>query len=313
MIEVLTPGGLSSIQDAGRRGYLAMGVGQSGAMDDLALAMGNAMLGNPADAAGIEVALCPFAVRFTARGLVAVTGAAGAAALDGCPLPPCWAFPVHPGQILELGPRIDGMWAYLTVAGGIDVPPVLGGRATDLKSRLGGLDGRGLRAGDCLAAGGQAGAVRHGFGAVPPVAAPAVRVMPAAEYDQFTPDSIEAFWTTPWTVAPDSNRIGYRLTGAVLRRAAPVELFSHGIVPGVVQVPPAGQPVIQTVEGNTAGGYPKIGVVIVADRWMVAQRPVGSALRFVRCDRAEAVAALRQRQAYLQDLARVSALARQVA
>ncbi len=307
MIEILSTGAPNTVQDRGRPGYLASGVSRGGAMDRLALDLGNALLGNDADAAGLEIALFPFRLRFGHDTRFALTGADCRATLDGRPLPPVWTRQASAGQVLALGPPQRGARAYVTVAGGIAVPRVLGSRSTDLKGGFGGLDGRGFKRGDRLdvdtAAG--SGPDSVGFGAALPAEAGderdavPVRVIPAAEYDAFDPTSRAAFTDGAWEVSREANRLGYRLTGPALAREQPRELLSHGIVPGVIQVPANGQPIIQLADANTCGGYPKIAAVIDADLWRIAQAPIGSHLRFVLTDTEAAVDVLRRQAAWL--------------
>jgi len=315
MIEILETPPLNSVQDLGRLGFRCFGLMQSGAMDRLALAAANAMLGNDLDAAGIEVQLFPLTLRFNADGMIAVTGADCRPRLDGWELPPWWATPVSAGQTLTLSPPRSGMRSYLAVSGGLDVPMVLGSRSTQLREGFGGLDGRSLQAGDRLRNLDAARAVPRdavGFGVAPsmealPLSPPgasaatevALRVIPAGEYEDFDAASQDIFWNTGWTVTAQSNRQGYRLQGVPLRRRREVEMRSHGIVPGVVQVPPSGQPILQLADGNSAGGYPKIGVIIDADLWRVAQAAPGRVLRFLRCTPAEAKHASRELSDYL--------------
>lgn len=330
MIEVIESAPLNAVQDQGRLGFRRFGIGRSGAMDRVALAAANAMLGNPLEAAGIEFQLFPAVLGFTRDMTVAMTGADCRPRLDGRPLPPWWAFPVRAGQELELSPPEDGMRSYLAVAGGLDVPVVLGSRSTQLRDGFGGHDGRTLRAGDLLPVGPTpAFALRDaaGYGAIgawdalrrPPCADAApgditLRVVPAGEFEQFDAPSQAVLWSQPWAVTTQSNRQGYRLQGErALRRERPTEMLSHGIVPGVVQVPPSGQPIIQLADGNSAGGYPKIGVVVDADLWRVAQAAPGRRLRFVPCSLAEAREAERELAGWLGSLRRQAGYLRKAA
>ena len=329
MIEIIETAPLNAVHDLGRLGTRCYGIGRSGAMDRVALAAGNAMLGNDANAAGIEVQLFPIVLRFTVDTMVAVTGADAGALLDGVPVPAFWAMPVKAGQELELVSPADGMRSYVTVAGGIDVPVVLGSRTTALRDAFGGFEGRALKAGDMLPIGAApALSAREpaGFGAASPwhaVTRPAcgdavpdditLRVVPAGEYEQYDEPSQAALWAQPWVVTTQSNRQGYRLQGDKALVRQPLEMRSHGIVPGVVQVPPSGQPIIQLSDGNSAGGYPKIGVVIDADLWRVAQAAPGRRLRFVPCTPALAREAERELAHYLDTLRQQSAWVRRAA
>lgn len=323
MIEILETQPLNSIQDLGRLGYRCHGIGRSGAMDRVALAAANALLGNDEGAAGIEFQLFPVRLRFTADTVFSLTGADCMARLDGRLLPPWWAMEARAGQELVLSPPRRGLRSYLAVPGGLDVPLVLGSRSTQMRDGFGGLEGRALAAGDRLTAlPSLPFALRGpaGFGALPaPQALDAadrpdakdgeivLRTIPAAEYEQFDEASHKALWRAPWKVTAQSNRQGYRLAGDVLQRTQLLEMRSHGIMPGVIQVPPSGQPIIQLADGNSAGGYPKIGVVIEADLWRIAQAAPGNVLRFVSCTLLEARDAERAISSYLGTLRRLAA------
>ncbi len=298
MIELLSTGLPNSVQDRGRFGYLDAGVSLCGAMDRPALEAANALAGNKADEAGIEVALFPFRLRFHAAARFAVTGALGNATLDGLPLPPWWTITAREGQELRLERPKRGARNVIAFAGGIDVLAVLGSRSTDAKGGFGGMDGRGLKRGDRLPL---AQPDRAGFGGEFGVTPPwldtdwtTLRVLPAAEFDAFTLASRDAFFNESWTVSAEANRQGCRLEGPVLTREQPRELFSHGIVPGTVQVPPAGQVIIQLADANTCGGYPKLATVIEADLWKLAQAGPGTGFRFAETTRPEAISALRE-------------------
>jgi len=338
MIEILSTASLTTVQDTGRFGFLKFGVGASGAMDALALATGNVLLGNEEGAAGIEIPLFPFRVRFTQAIDFVITGADADASLEGTPVLPAWVTHAEAGQALVLRSPSQGVRCYLAVSGGIDVPVVLGSRSTQLRGAFGGLDGRPLKKGDVLPTGvaqasgarpatsddGAAGRPFVAFGIAPlmqslpasAVAPPAeatdtvVRVIPAGEYTCYTPESLAMFWKQGWRVTPQSDRYGYRLDGQPLALKASVEMRSHGIVPGVIQVPPSGQPIIQLIDAQPSGGYPKVGTVIQADLWRLAQARIGSRLRFVLATYDEARAALDVRDAYLAKVRRLVALHR---
>ncbi|MDO9416390.1 biotin-dependent carboxyltransferase family protein [Pararhizobium sp.] len=319
MIEILSTGAVNTVQDLGRRGYLDVGVGRSGTMDAPALEVANRLAGNEPGAAGIEVALFPFRVKFHADTVFAVTGANCPVTLNGQTLPSWWAAEAKSGDTLTIGLPSAGARVTLAFRGGIDLPEVLGSRATDLKSGFGGLEGRGLNRGDRLTLGPFSAAplrIKGGYGVDPAVLTAPVagypgiclRVMPSAEHDVFTDDARQAFYGTGWTVTNEANRMGYRLSGPGLALTRKLELFSHGIMPGTIQVPPSGQPIIQLAEANTCGGYPKIANIIEADLWRMAQVPVGAEIRFVPVSLDAAIEALRQQRAVLTEIAKMSAL-----
>lgn len=331
MIEIVQAGMLNSVQDTGRPGYRHLGVSAAGALDALALEVGNRLVGNAPTAAAIEATLGPLVLRFTRAVRVALTGAAFDATVDGRPVFAWWSVPVAAGQELVLQRARRGMRGYVCVRGGIEVLPMLGSRSTDLAARFGGLGGRALRKGDRLATG--TAAVRAGadiaaeappFGVKAPewcrfaalehepprrgnhvpgaVRAVAIRALRGPEYESFSNTAHEAFWSDEWRVTPQSNRMGYRLAGTALTRATPMELLSHAVLPGTIQVPPGGQPIVLMSDAQTTGGYARIGIVIHADLWKLAQIPLNTGIRFVPCSRDEALAALREQQAYLRQI-----------
>ena len=318
MIEISSAGIMASVQDLGRPGWRNLGVGSSGAMDALALRIGNMLVGNPQDLAGIEFTLGGFRLRFQRDAVFALTGADAGAMLDDVPVPAWWVRRARAGQVLSAKMAADGMRSYLTVAGGIDVAPLMGSRATDLKGGFGGHEGRTLKPGTLLpVARGEAiqiGLGGFGLDAVRldllPRAEPVIRFIPAKEWHSHDLSLQERFLQSTWMLQPDSNRMGYRLSGPELRRDAPLELLSHGILPGTIQLPPGGQPVIQLNDANTCGGYPKLGVVIEPDLSALAQLRLGAQLRFRAVDRDEALAARAAREAFMTRLASRIALAR---
>jgi biotin-dependent carboxylase-like uncharacterized protein len=330
MIDVLRAGVLSSVQDLGRPGYRHLGVSKAGALDTLALEVGNRLVGNAPQAAAIEVTVGPTALRFGQATRIAITGAQFSATLDGVPVHTWWSLPVRAGQeLILLGPA-RGMRGYVCVRGGIDVVPVLGSRSTDLNAGFGGLGGRKLRDGDRLPMGAstqqaKATAVdapafgvkapewcrfaeaarepaRRGKHAAGAERAVVIRALRGPEYDTFSEAARTAFWLDEWRVTPNSNRMGYRLEGSPLARDQETELLSHAVLPGTIQVPGSGQPIVLMADAQTTGGYPRIGVVIAADLWKLAQVRLGAAVRFVRTTREEARYALTEEQAYLRQI-----------
>lgn len=290
MLEIIRPGGQTTVQDLGRHGLRHLGIAQNGALDAPALMLGNRLLGNTANLAALEVVLGPVEIRFGRDGWFALTGADFNATLDGEPVWSGWRLPCRRGQRLRLNGCNSGMRAYLCVDGGIDVPEVLGARATDLKAGYGGFAGRALQAGDQLPQG-TAVPLNKRLGARLRSWQPLIRALPGPEYRQFDASSQQAFWQQEWTVSSQSNRMGYRLQGAPLVREQGAELLSHAVLPGVVQLPPGGQPIVLLADAQTTGGYPRIASVIEADLWLLAQARPGNKLRFVECDLATAWAA----------------------
>ncbi|MBL8280193.1 MAG: biotin-dependent carboxyltransferase family protein [Pelomonas sp.] len=294
MIELLRAGPLTTVQDLGREAWRDRGISRCGMLDDLALIHANLLVGNAPGAAGLEFTLGPATLRLHADGEVAITGTDVDASLDGLPVRPGWRTRVRAGQTLKIAAPRERMRTVLAVSGGIDVPLALGSRSTDLKAGFGGHEGRALRDGDRLPWHPPASPMRR-VGLRPPDWAARVRVLPGPEHDEFTPAAREALWDADWTLTPQSNRMGFRFAGPALTREPSGDLLSHGVLPGVIQVPPSGQPIVLLADAQTTGGYPKIGVVIRADLWKLAQLRLGAPLRFVPCTREDAVAALLQR------------------
>ena len=316
MMEIISKTALSTVQDLGRHGSLRYGVGTSGAMDDIALAAANLMLGNDIQAAGIEIQLFPFKIRFEHACDIALTGADCSPELDGRRLPPWWRTRVEPHQTLTLSyPRI-GSRAYIAVRGGLDVPIVLGSRSTQLRGTFGGLEGRFLQQRDRLHASAPLDTKPYDFGIESPgVALPhtidkqvAVRVIPAAEYDAFSAEMQTEFWQQAWKITPQSNRYGFRLQGNPITPSPPLEVRSQGIVPGVIQIPHGGQPIIQMRDAQPSGGYPKFGTVIAADLWRLSQIPIGQQVRFFKTVYSSALAAQQAIHDYLDDVRRTVAM-----
>ena len=290
MLTVLEGGPLSSVQDLGRYGFEGSGVGRAGAMDALALQAGNLMVGNELGAAGIEISSPPFSLRFERDARVALVGGDFYAQVDGRSFPPWWSMLVRAGQILRVLRGLRGGRGYLCVAGGVDVPMVLGSKCTDIKGAFGGFEGRRLLKGDVLGLGHSLQKFAGSFGIRPPEdrmnreRQTLVRMIPAAEFHLLNEKSLQDFLFADWSVSQHSNRMGYRLVGPTLQLTQKLELRSYGITPGIIQLPPAGQPIVQLSEANTLGGYPRLGVIIQADLRHLAQAPVGSSIRFAISD-----------------------------
>ena len=305
VVEVVDGGLLTSVQDLGRFGHRRQGVPWAGAMDAPALRAANLAVGNAPGAAALECTVAGPALRFLEAVRLAVTGADLGAVLHredlgSWPIPPGTAVLARPGNRLSFTGRRVGCRAYLALAGGIDVPLVLGSRATDLGAGFGGLGGRALRAGDRLdtaaarrdPAREAAAPFRAGQGARPPT----LRVVLGPQDDHFTGESVARFLSGEYRVTAASDRVGCRLMGSRLDHARGGEIPSDGMVPGSVQVPPDGQPIVATADGPTTGGYPKVATVVAADLPLLAQLlPGEGALRFTAVSVADAKGAHSQK------------------
>ena len=279
MLAVLATGPLSTVQDGGRPGWASIGVTRSGAADRASAALANRLVGNDGTAAVVEVTAGGLRVRAGRTLLVAVTGAPAPVTVDGRAAPFDAPFSLSPGRTLGLGVPAVGLRSYLAVRGGIDVPPVLGSRSTDTLSGLGPAP---LRAGDVLPVGAPTG--EEPFVDVAPVGPPSSRpvlgVLPGPRRDWLDPSAWGALTSADWTVTADSDRVGLRLSGPRLERARGGELPSEGLVPGAVQVPPDGAPVLFLADHPVTGGYPVLAVVATADLPAAAQLRPGDRLRF---------------------------------
>ena len=302
MLKVLRAGMQTTVQDLGRDGYRQLGVSQSGALDAPALRIANLLVGNEENAAGLEITLGQFSVQFTKKGWIALTGAGSHATLDGVSLWTGWRYPVKSGQVLTMKMPLRGMRSYLAVAGGIKVPEVLNSRSTDIKAAFGGFEGRALQEGDVLAAGKASRELQKSTGVKQLLFGNRIRALPGPEYQEFSEDARDAFWRTAWQLSPQSNRMGYRLHGHELTRDNKREMLSHGLVPGVVQVPHGGQPIVLMADAQTTGGYPRIGCVIEADLYNLAQIRLGMPIHFVKCTVEEALHAKYEQDKFINQI-----------
>lgn len=302
-LSVLAAGPGSTLQDGGRHGYLRYGVTGAGPMDPFAHALANRALGNPACAAAVEVSLGGIEVAADgAPAMVALAGGTFAATLDGQTLPPAVVAMVEPGARLKLRAGPTGSWCYLAVAGGFDLPLVLGSASTHTRTGIGGVAGRGLTTGDRLAIGASSSPeVATGRIVAQLLERPAdeIRVILGPQDDYFAQDQIAAFLAGPWTVSARGDRMACFLEGPKLRHARGYNIASDGIAMGAIQVPGEGQPIVLMADRQSTGGYPKIATVIGPDLGRLAQARPGAVLRFRAVSHAEAVAARAAEQAFL--------------
>lgn len=299
-IRIGYPGLLTTVQDLGRAGYQRQGVIVSGAMDRFALRMANLLAGNAEGEAALEATLTGPALHFSQDALISVCGGDLAPEVDGRPLPmwrPVW---VQAGRTVRFGGCRSGARAYIAVAGGFAVPPVMGSYSTYLRAGLGGCEGRALREGDVLPVGAPSGLSVHYMehlrrSAGPgPFAAPSwfagplpdysgnppIRFVPGREYAAFTRESRERFAGRSYRLTPQSDRMGYRLEGPPLSLQERLEPISSAVAFGTVQVPEGGQPIVLMADRQTIGGYPVIAQVITADLPLLAQLRPGQRVRF---------------------------------
>ncbi|MCT4710787.1 biotin-dependent carboxyltransferase family protein [Enterobacteriaceae bacterium H11S18] len=303
MLKIIRAGMHTTVQDSGRFGYRQLGVSRCGALDGPALRIANLLVGNEPGSAALEITLGQFTVEFTEDGWFALTGAGCHAELDGKAVWTGWRLPVKAGQQLHLKSPERGMRSYLAVAGGLDVPLLMGSASTDLKAQVGGFEGRLLKEGDVIPAHPSKRHFREARGIKQLQWGNRIRALPGPEYHEFSQTAQDSFWRLPWQLSPQSNRMGYRFMGQRLERNTDRELLSHGLLPGVVQVPHNGQPIVLLNDAQTTGGYPRIACVIEADMFNLAQIRLGEPIHFVQCTIEEALKARRDGLLYLDQLA----------
>jgi biotin-dependent carboxylase-like uncharacterized protein len=307
MIEVRQTGPLVSVQDLGRERFRHKGVSRAGALDTLALTIANRLVGNPDNTAGLEIMFGASAFLFQSDVCFALTGADCFARLDDEPVYPGWRYGAHAGQCLQLKMSKRGLCTYLAIQGGIDVPLVMGVAATDLQAGFGGMDGRPLRKGDLLSVGDSHAVddrvADQRVGLLLPISDPIIRVCPGPKFGHYTPRAQAQFFTTAWQLSPQSNRMGFRLEGAPIEGQSEVQLLSHAVFSGVIQLPPDEQPIILAAEGQTSGGYPRMAVVIDSDLWRLGQLRPGESVYFQPVSLAKAREAADVQARYLQRVA----------
>ncbi|ERK18282.1 MAG: biotin-dependent carboxyltransferase family protein [Pantoea sp.] len=296
MLKILRAGLMTSLQDQGRNGWRQFGISVSGALDQPAMRTANMLVGNDEGSAVLEIVLGQFKAQFQRDGWFALTGAGCNANLDGKAVWTGWRLPVKKGQVLSLSMPVHGMRSYLAINGGFAVPEMLDSASTDLKAGFGGFAGRKLQDGDLLPLGKATRDFSKKAGVRQLLWGNRIRALPGPEYNEFTREAQEAFWRSAWKLSPQSNRMGYRLQGRTLHRKATRDLLSHGLVPGVVQVPPNGQPIVLMADAQTTGGYPRIACIIEADLYHLAQIRLGEPIHFTHCTLEEAMQAKQQQQ-----------------
>jgi antagonist of KipI len=292
VIEVHSPGLLTTVQDLGREGFGPMGVSPSGAADAISLRIGNRLLGNDQSAAGLEMTLLGGTFAFPDGAVIALAGSDFGAALDEKPVELWRAVEAKQGQVLRVGPTRSGARCYLCVQGGIETRLFLGSASTHLLSGLGGHEGRALRKGDLLETGSAKGALRKRTLAAESLKdlAPSkvLRATPGPQGEWFSEAAQLAFFAGTYRVAEESNRMGLRLEGPPIPEGAHGEMTSEGVSLGAIQIAAGGLPIILFVEQQTTGGYPKIANVISADLHSLGQLRPRDEIRFERVDFATA-------------------------
>ncbi|KQQ12140.1 urea amidolyase [Methylobacterium sp. Leaf123] len=297
--------GAASLQDGGRRGYLRFGLSASGPMDPLAFAAANHLVGNPADAAALELGLAGASLRVEGGAVrLALAGAPSGLRLDGEPLAAHRSFVLREGSELTVERPREGVFAYLAAAGGFPVGSVMGSRALHQRAALGGLEGRACREGDRLPLAAPASyEADHSLDPIPLERAAPIRVVLGPQDDLFSQAGLATFLAETFTVSNRADRMGYQLDGpAIAHGAGGFNIVSDATVAGSVQVPGSGRPIVLLADRQTTGGYPKIATVISADLRRIAQRRPGEPVRFASVDLAAATRLAREAAARIAAL-----------
>jgi len=284
---------LSTIQDGGRYGYQGSGFQVSGCMDLRAYHDCNVLVNNPLDAAVIEMLIMGITIEFSVNTYIAITGADAPISLNGKKVNSYQALEIKKGDILEIGMAVNGRYIYLSVAGGFNVPKIMGSYSTNLKCKVGGYEGRALVAGDEIVISEYVGFFPNMYKKEMPKvkydSTVDIHVIAGPQDDYFTEAGKGTFTSCEYVVSDESDRMGYRLNGEVIEYKDSVDILSDGIVFGSIQVPANGKPMILMADRQTTGGYAKIGTVILADLPKLAQCVPGNKIKFafVTIDEAE--------------------------
>ncbi len=313
IFEILQPGIFTTVQDLGRKGFLANGIPPSGAMDRFALQMGNLLVKNPVGEAGIEVTALGPTIKVLESTVIAFTGGQFDAKLNSTPIPHWQSIAVKKGDVISIGKAEKGWRGYLCVAGGIDVPLVLGSKATYTMGALGGLRGRALRREDLI----HAGPAREPLSSVrgrrvkkailPALEdAKVLRVVMGPQDDYVTDESVGTFLSSPYRVQAKANRVGYRFEGpkflfkdiekAKDAGSDPSNIVDDGNAIGAIQIPGGVEPICLAVDGVSMGGYVKIACLIAADMDRMAQLRIGDPMKFQKVAVDEARGILKEKE-----------------
>ncbi|MFA4867049.1 MAG: biotin-dependent carboxyltransferase family protein [Pedobacter sp.] len=317
-IKVLKGGMLTTIQDLGRTGYRKEGIIVSGAMDRLALEIGNLLLGNDISEAGLECTLLGPKLLFKTTQLVAITGGDLNPTVNGEPVNMWRPIIIPEGAILSFSTPVKGCRSYIAFFGGLDLPKVLDSYATYLKAGIGGYKGRALKADDELSFKKSYQQTGNSFKwaadlrMYPDLNNPEIRVMEGPEFESFNKQTISDLFNKQYMISKAADRMGYRLEGPALQLSQPKEMLSSAVTFGTIQVIPDGGMILLMADHQTTGGYPRILQVITADLTKLAQMQSGQQIRFKLVTLEEARTALLNREKQIKQLKQALTLKRSV-
>jgi len=306
VFRVLKPGMFTTIQDAGRPGYLRFGVPVSGAMDTFSLAAANALVRNDVSCACLETTLIGPELQTLAQVQIAITGGNCTPTINGHEASMWRTLNLQIEDVLSVGRMKSGCRAYVAVKGGIDLPSVLGSRSTYVRGGFGGIDGRQLKAGDVI----EACPVSSLFTRFlfPKELVPqfsndlAVHAVLGPQVDMFTDKGTETFFSSSYKVTSEADRMGYRLEGPAIKHKDKADIVSDALLPGAIQVPRSQKPIVMMKDAQTTGGYPKIAVVASADLDLLGQAKPNDEIRFSKITTTQAHQRIRRYRSLLEGL-----------
>lgn len=304
LLQILKPGLFTTIQDYGRYGYQQYGVAVSGAMDIYSMQIANILVGNRRHDAVIEITELGPSIQILDDITISICGANLSPVLDGKPVRLWSSFKANRGQILHFGEPLSGRFCYIAISGGMEVPSILGSKSTYYKAAIGGLNGRPLKKGDIISGTKSKQQVKKKM--LPSVYIPnyretkEIRVLLGPDQHYFTDEGISTFFESTYILTSDSDRMGYRYMGPTLTHQNGADIISSAILPGTIQVPANGQPIILMADRPTTGGYARIATVISADLPFVAQMKPGDKIWFKEVSLQEAQNLYKKTEAFLR-------------
>jgi biotin-dependent carboxylase-like uncharacterized protein len=300
-LKVVRAGLFDTLQDLGRIGYMALGMPTAGAMDRIGLALANALAGNPANTAGLEIGVMGPDLLVEAESVrIALVGPLSPALIEGDDAPPKpiesdRSHLLRRGQVLRVGMAEGSSTAYLAVAGGFDIAPFMGSLSTYARAGIGGFEGRKLGVGDSLTAGDE-----RKLGSPFDYGSGPIRVIWGPQDDYFSEAGRQTFVSAEYTVSKEADRMGIRFEGPTIEHAKGADIISDGIGPGAIQVPGAGLPIVLLGDRQTVGGYSKIATVASVDLPRLGRLLPGRTVRFTAITVEEAETLRRDQDARLQ-------------
>ncbi len=305
-IRIHNPGLLTTVQDLGRFGYQQFGMPVAGAMDTYSLKLANYLVGNHRGEACLEASIMGPEIEFLADALIAVCGAEAPLLLNDLEIEMNTSLQIQKGDVLRFGMIKKGCRLYISFAGGIDIPILMGSKSTYLRANIGGFHGRALKLGDELSIG---DAPRKfvqrslkPMDLLPIKTHQHIRFIAGSEISRFSFEGIKTFLNSDYTISPKSDRMGYRLSGAKIEHKDGADIISSGISNGAIQVPADGEPIIMLADHQTVGGYTKIANVITVDLPLLGQMKAGDTIHFSEIRLNEAQALLKAESQQLNDL-----------